>query len=131
MSELFLGRGIKFPFSINTNNELALVSNEEDIKEAIKIILNTSPGERVMHPDFGCGINNYVFSVINTSNLLSIENEIKRALVLYEPRILVEEIDISTQDSDLGYLSIRINYLVKNSNSRQNIVYPFYLREKG
>lgn len=131
MSELFLGKGIKFPFSINTKNELALVSNEDDIKEAIKIILNTSPGERVMRPDFGCGINNYVFSVVNTSNLISIENEIKRALVLYEPRILVEEVEISTQDINLGYLSITINYLVKSSNSRQNIVYPFYLKEKG
>jgi len=131
MNKLFLGTGIKFPFSIDEKNKLALVSNDDDIKEAIKIILNTAPGERVMRPDFGCGINNYVFSVINTSNLLNIENEIKRALVLYEPRILVEDVLIATENSEQGYLNITIHYLVKSTNARQNTVYPFYLREKG
>jgi len=131
MNKLFLGTGVHFPFTIDKTNSLSLVSNEDDIKEAIYIILNTAPGERVMRPEFGCGINNYVFSVINTANLIQIENEIEKALLLYEPRILIEEIKASANESEEGYLNITINYQVKSSNSRQSIVYPFYLREKG
>ena len=131
MKKLFLGTGLHFPFNINKEGNVALVSNEEDIQEAIKIILQTAPGERVMRPDFGCGINNYMFSVTNTSNLMQIENEIKKALTLYEPRILIQEVKASSAQSENGQLNINIGYIVKSSNARQNIVYPFYLREKG
>ena len=131
MKKLFLGTGLHFPFSIDTKGNVALVSNEEDIQEAIKIILQTAPGERVMRPDFGCGINNYMFSVINTNNLLQIENEIKKALTLYEPRILIQEVKALSAHSDNGQLDIHIEYSVKSSNARQSIVYPFYLREKS
>ncbi|RLA83730.1 MAG: baseplate protein [Epsilonproteobacteria bacterium] len=131
MKKLFLGSGLHFPFKINKDGNVALVSNEDDIQEAIKIVLQTAPGERVMRPDFGCGINNYVFSIINTANLLQIENEIQRALTLYEPRILIQKVKASSAQSDNGYLDVSIEYLVKSSNARQNIVYPFYIREKG
>jgi hypothetical protein len=131
MKNLFLGNGLKFPFKIDEANCVALVSNEEDIREAIKIILCTAPGERVMRPEFGCGINEYVFSVINSSNLLQIENEIERALTIYEPRILIIDVDASAQESANGFLNISIEYEVKSSNARHNMVYPFYLREKG
>jgi len=131
MKNLFLGNGLKFPFNLDKNGAVTLVSNEEKIRESIKIILNTAPGERVMRPEFGCGINEYVFSVINSSTLLQIENEIERALILYEPRILVKEVNSSTEESSNGILNISIEYEVKSSNARHNMVYPFYLREKG
>ncbi len=131
MEKDFLGIGWKFPIQLDNNGKFALSKYEEDIKEAIIIILKTQPGERVMHPEFGCGINNYIFSIINTNNLLQIENEIKRALVLYEPRISIQEVKASSNESAQGYLNINIDYQVKSTNSRQSIVYPFYLREKG
>ncbi len=131
MEKDFLGIGWKFPIQLDNNGKFALSKYEEDIKEAIIIILKTQPGERVMHPEFGCGINNYIFSIINTNNLLQIENEIKRALVLYEPRISIKEVKASSNESAQGYLNINIDYQVKSTNSRQSIVYPFYLREKG
>lgn len=131
MSKKFLGTGLKFPLRIDADNGFETVSYEEDIKEAIRIILQTTPGERVMRPEFGCGINEYAFSVINTSNLVQIENEVKRSLTLFEPRIVLEGVKASADDEGNGRILVSIDYAVKSSNGRHNIVYPFYLREKG
>lgn len=131
MKKLFLGAGLKFPFKINQEGSVDIVSYEDDISEAIKIILQTAPGERVMRPEFGCGINEYVFSVVNNSTLLQIQNEIDRALTLYEPRIIVENISARLEGNNDSSLLINIDYIVKNTNARHNMVYPFYLREKG
>ncbi len=131
MVKEFLGSGWKFPVSLDNRNGFELVSEEEDIREAILIILNTTPGERVMRPEFGCGIHNYVFSVVNSSNLSMIENEIIKSLTLYEPRIVIDNIKAEVDSSDAGRLLINIDYTVTSSNSRYNMVYPFYLTEKG
>jgi len=131
MKKEFLGSGWKFPVSLDNRNGFELVSEDEDIREAILIILNTVPGERVMRPEFGCGIHNYVFSVVNSSNLSMIENEIVKALTLYEPRIVIDDIKAEVDSSDAGRLLINIDYTVTSSNSRYNMVYPFYLTEKG
>lgn len=131
MNKEFLGSGWKFPIGIDDDGNFTLVSEDQDIKEAILIILNTAPGERVMRPEFGCGINNYVFSVINNSNLKLIEEEVEKALILYEPRILLEDIQVSVDESEGSKLIISIDYSVKSSNSRHNLVYPFYLTERG
>jgi len=131
MKKLFLGTGLQFPFKINKEGSVDIVSYEDDISEAIKIILQTAPGERVMRPEFGCGINEYVFSVINKSNLLQIQNEVERALILYEPRIIIENISAQLEENHGSSLLINIDYIVKKTNARHNMVYPFYLREKG
>lgn len=133
MSKNFLGTGLKFPVGLNDDNVFELVSYEDDIKEAILIILQTAPGERVMRPEFGCGINEYAFSVINISNLVQIENEVKRSLTLFEPRIVIESIKASVESDEngSGFIRVNIDYAVKASNGRHNIVYPFYLSEKG
>ncbi len=131
MQKRFLGTGWKFPVGVDEEGRFESVSEYEDIKEAILIILKTAPGERVMRPEFGCGINDYVFSVINSATLMQIEAEIKRALTLYEPRIVVENVKASAEEASVGRLLIAIDYTVKSSNSRQNMVYPFYLKEKG
>lgn len=131
MNKEFLGSGWKFPIGINSKNNFELVSEDEDIRQAILIILNTTPGERVMRPKFGCGINNYVFSVINNSNLEVIEREVEDALVLYEPRIELENIEASVDENEENKLIINIEYTVKSFNSRHNLVYPFYLTERG
>lgn len=130
MKKEFLGRGWKFPPALNADGSFQLVEGDEDIREAILIILNTSPGERVMQPEFGCGIQAYVFAVINSSTLEQIRMETEKALTLYEPRIVVDEVRVEAE-GEAGRVLIHIDYTVQASNSRYNMVYPFYLTEKG
>jgi len=132
MAKDFLGSGWKFPLGLDKTGRFELVAEEADIREAILTILNTAPGERVMRPDFGCGIHDYVFAVLNSATFARIEQEIARALGLFEPRIRVEQVKAEADAaSGEGRLLIGIDYTVKASNSRHNMVYPFYLTEKG
>lgn len=102
---------------------------EEDIREAVLVILGTAKGERVMRPDFGCGIHDFVFASINTSTVTLIGKTVREALMLWEPRIEVTGIAVDTDDSDSGKLLITIDYRVRTTNNRFNLVYPFYLKE--
>lgn len=129
MSKEILGVGWKFPPTADGNGKIAISRYEDDIKEAILIILLSAKGERLMRPDFGCGINDYVFSSINPLNISRIENEVREALILWEPRIEVLEIRTDTSEATNGKLMIEINYKVRATNTRFNLVYPFYLSE--
>jgi hypothetical protein len=125
----FLGVGWKYPVTTDGNGKIAISRYEEDIKEAILIILLTAKGERLMRPDFGCGVNDYVFSSINSLNISRIENEVREALTLFEPRIEVLDIKTDTKEENNGKLMIEITYKVRATNTRFNLVYPFYLSE--
>ncbi len=129
MAKEFLGKGWKFPVRINHKGEFEISKYEEDIKESILIILKTAKGERFLHPDFGCGIYDYVFSPINSTNLSLIQTEVENALKLFEPRIEVEKVSASPKNENL--ILIEIDYFVRSTNSRRNMVYPFYLKEGG
>lgn len=129
MAKEFLGRGWRFPVGVDSRGRIAMSTYEEDIKEAILIILRTQKGERVMRPDFGCGIYDYVFSSINTATLTLIERTVREAITEWEPRVEIEKIEISTEEADQGRLLISIDYRVRRTNSRFNLVYPFYLKE--
>jgi len=131
MAKEFLGIGWKFPIKLDSSGKFKLSKYEEDIEESIRIILGTIPGERVMRPEFGCGIYEYVFSTINISNLALIEEEVKKALTLYEPRIEIIKIKASADTNREGLVLIEIEYRVISTNTRQNLVYPFYLTEGG
>ncbi len=131
MSSGFLGSGLKFPFQINKQGGLKLSQREDKIRESIMIILGTAKGERVMLPDFGCDIHEYVFSVINTATMTSIESEVKDALLLWEPRIKVLNVECLTERTDDGVLSISIDYKVRSTNTEFNMVYPFFLTPGG
>ncbi len=131
MSKEFLGVGIKFPFQTDPGGGIALSCYEEDIKESIRIILGTSKGERLMRPDFGCGIHNLVFAPVNTSTEGLIIHHIREALILFEPRLELLKVDVSKDEVDIGKLLININYKVIRTNNIFNMVYPFYLHEKG
>ena len=131
MAKEFLGIGWKFPIKLDSSGKFKLSKYEEDIEESIRIILGTIPGERVMQPEFGCGIYEYVFSTINISNLALIEEEVKKALTLYEPRIEIIKIKASADTNREGLVLIEIEYRVISTNTRQNLVYPFYLTEGG
>lgn len=125
----FLGRGWAFPVDTDSGGEVELVEAEQDIRQAIRIILETAKGERVMRPDFGCGIHDYAFEMINATTLHMIETSVEEALVEWEPRIDVLSVGTSTERLAGGELLIDINYRVRQTNAEYNLVYPFYLNE--
>ena len=129
MARDFLGIGWKFPVNVDVRGNIQMSEYEQDIKEAIWIILATSKGERVMRPDFGSGIYNFVFAPINTATIGLIENSVREALIIYEPRIELLGVDVSAERADEGKLLISIDYRVRSTNNEFNLVYPFYLTE--
>jgi phage baseplate assembly protein W len=129
MAREFLGSGWKFPIRINARGGLSLSSHEQDIEEAIWIILSTAKGERVMKTDFGCGIQDYVFAPNNPATRGSIAYEVQKALARYEPRIDVNEVRVDSFPESPNQLLIRVDYSVRATNAKRNLVYPFYLRE--
>ena len=106
-----------------------MVSLELDIKESLSILLSTSPGERVMQPSYGCGLNKMVFESMDESAITEIKDLIGRAILFFEPRITLEDIEIDVSDLDEGLLNIVIEYTIISINTRSNIVYPFYIQE--
>ncbi len=129
MAREFLGVGWKFPVGVERLGNLALARHEEDIKEAIGLILGTAKGERVMRPNFGCGIYDLVFAPINSTTMAQVQREVLEALILFEPRIEVLEVNVSADERELGRLLISIDYRVRATNTQFNLVYPFYLTE--
>ena len=134
MPDNFLGQGWKFPVTLDakaggTEAPIALVNHEDSIRQSIWLILNTAPGERVMRPDFGCGIHNLVFAPNTTSTAGQLISEVRRALVLWEPRIDVLDVDAAPDQTRSNVLLIGIAYQVRSTNNRFNLVYPFYLEQ--
>ena len=105
---------------------------ERDIQESIWIILSTRKGERVMRPDFGCGIHDLVFETINTTTLTDIEVRVREALAVFEARIDVMRVSALSDGGGVdGKLRISIDYQVRGTNNQLNLVYPFYIKERG
>ena len=130
MSKEFLGRGWKFPVAVNpVTGRIAMSEFEEDIKESIRIILFTAPGERLMRPDFGCGIHDLVFSSMSRITIGLFESRIREAITKFETRVDIVKLDISTRDSARGKLEIDLTYVVRDTNTEFNLVFPFYLSE--
>lgn len=130
MGQEFLGTGWKFPVQLDGQGEIAFSRHEQDIQESIRIILGTAQGERVMRPDFGCGIHDYVFAPNNARTAGLVRHHVEEALSLWEPRIEVKEVRVEADPSDKAVMLIVIDYLVRDTDSRFNLVYPFYL-ERG
>jgi len=125
----FLGQGWSFPVQPGPDGEIAMAAFEEDIRQAILIIMQTDPGERVMRPDFGAGLNALVFEPLNTTTLALVRHRVEQALILWEPRISVTEVQVTTDESERNRLLIEVSYQVRATNTFYNLVYPFYLLE--
>ena len=128
----FLGTGWGFPPEFNKYGSVRIVSAEEDIRESLYILLSTDPGERVMQPTYGCGLKTQIFEEISETAVTVIVDLIKRAILFFEPRILVENIRVDSDNSEdilNGLIKINITYIVRATNNRHNIVYPFYFTE--
>jgi phage baseplate assembly protein W len=123
-----LGSGWQFPVRTNERGGIAMSSYEPKIRESIHIILGTAKGERMMRPDFGCAIHDFVFSIIDTSTLTMIRSAVRDALIRWEPRIEVLEVEAAGNTDMEGVLDVRIQYRVRATNTEANLVYPFYLK---
>ncbi len=121
----FLGRGWKYPISIE-GGKIAFSEGEDSIRESIMIILGTAKGERIMRPDFGCDINELAFSPNNTQTAL-IAFHIKEALMKWEQRIEVLYVNAYPDRDEENKMNINIDYMIKTTNTKGNLVYPFYL----
>jgi len=104
-------------------------SHEEDIAEAVRIILGTQPGERPMSPYFGCAIHSFVFNTADYTTLSMMAKEVENALIMWEPRIKDVEAEVEQSPDDAGILLIKINYTVRSTNNPFNLVYPYYISE--
>lgn len=128
----FLGRGWAFPVTIDPRTgAIASAAYEDDIRQSIRIILGTSRGERVMRPDFGCGIYDLVFEKLDAGTIRRIQSEVSEALTRYEARIEVVKVEIDTKRAALGELHVELEYRVRRTNQTGNLVYPFYFKEGG
>lgn len=131
MSQDFLGIGWKYPLRLTKEGDVALSSAEEDIEEAIWIILGTVPGERLMHPDFGCRIHELVFASNNTNTIGLARHYVEDAIRHWEPRIDEVEVEVQTDPIQRSLLLINVSYRIRAADSRNNLVYPFYLTRGG
>jgi phage baseplate assembly protein W len=122
-----LGKGWRFPLQLDEQGEVVYAEGEESIQEAIWIILSTAFGERLMHPDFGCGIHDLLFEPNNTSTAGLARFYVEDALQRWEPRIELEGVEVQADPGMPGLLLISVAYRIRSTDSRFNLVYPFYL----
>ncbi len=128
MADEFLGSGWSFPVRV-ADGRIAPASGEESISQSIWLILATAKGERVMRPNFGCGIHDLVFAVNNAAAAARGAQEVRQALTLWEPRIDLLDVQVTPQPGEPNVLLIRIEYRVRTTNNVFNLVYPFYLEQ--
>lgn len=126
MAEEFVGQGLSFPLKLAPNGSLALVNNDEELRQAIRLILGTAYGERPMRPEFGCGIHELVFAPANATTAGQAAYEVRRSLERWEPRVDVDDVDVEFDPSDASRMYVAITYKVKGTNDPRNLVFPFY-----
>lgn len=128
----FLGVGWAYPVATDPmRGDVAMARYDRDVREAIRIILETAPGERVMRPSFGCGIHQLVFEEINATTLYAVQASVREALTVWEPRIELNEVAVDPLQAADGLLIITIGYRVRDTNQRDNLVFPFFYSEGG
>jgi uncharacterized protein len=122
-----IGSGLAFPLQVDRRGGIALAKDEQDIDQAIQLILGTAPGERPMRPEFGCGVHDFVFDSIDANTIGRMEEAIRSALDRWEPRIGVLRVEFDLTQSGNGLLIIDIVFTVRATNTERNLVYPFYV----
>lgn len=126
----FMGRGWNFPPRLQPKSgRIASVAYEADIEQSIYLILSTSQGERVMRPEFGCGIHDLVFAAINTALIAGIRDTVTEALRKFEARINVLRVSVDQSRVPRGRLDVIIDYEIRSTNQSGNYVFPFYFKE--
>jgi phage baseplate assembly protein W len=133
----FIGRGWSFPplfeaagTGAGARGAVAMAEGVEDIRQALRILVSTTLGERLMRPEFGCALDERVFHPMNASMLSYVEALVRSAILYHEPRIDAERVEV-TGDDPGGRLDIHVAFAVRGANSRFNMVFPYYLEERG
>jgi len=130
MDNKFLGNGWAFPPAFTAGGAVVgMTSGEEGIKQSLQILLSTSLKERMMHPEFGCDLTQFLFEELDQKFASELSNMVSRALLLHEPRILVDNVAVTDVDPNQGMVNISVDYTVRTTNNRFNLVYPFYINE--
>ncbi|MEM6828897.1 MAG: GPW/gp25 family protein [Bacteroidota bacterium] len=130
MENNFLGKGWGFPPEFGENGaEVQMVSGEEDIRQSLIVLLSTSLNERLMNPEFGCDLDRFLFEETNQLFINELSNTVSKAILRHEPRVGLEKVQLDELDEEGGLISITVDYLVRATNNRFNLVYPFYLKE--
>lgn len=124
----FLGRGWSFPptFYNDGNRGVEMVENDQDIKQSLEILLNTSLGERVMLPEYGCDLQTYLFESISNSKMYFLKELIRTAIINYEPRVEFNDVIIDISNYQEGIIQIKLDYTIATTNTRFNLVFPYY-----
>jgi phage baseplate assembly protein W len=122
-----LGTGWGFPPQFGSDGVLRMAHAEQDVRESLRIILATTPGERVMHPTFGCGLNALVFEMVSETLRTRIRDLVTRAVRQFEPRVEVSLVAVHTDAADPALLNIELAYCIRATNTPANLVFPFYL----
>ncbi|MEO0408857.1 MAG: GPW/gp25 family protein [Cyanobacteria bacterium P01_A01_bin.135] len=125
----YLGTGWSFPPTFDPVGGVRLVSAEDDICQSLQILLSTSLGERVLQPTYGCDMRDLIFEALTPTVASGIKERVRTAILYHEPRIRLNGVDLSLEEQRQGVVSITVSYTVISTNSRFNLVYPFYLEE--
>lgn len=128
-AKAFLGVGWAFPPCTAKDGSTEMAAYEQDVHEAIWIILSTDWGERMMRPDFGAGLRSFVFGPLSQTTLQQVQTRVQESLIKWEPRISVEQVKVTIDPNSQGTLLIAITYMVRVTNTLQNLIYPFFLEE--
>lgn len=130
MTEQFLGKGWSFPPTFdNRAKGVLMTQGEDDIRGSLEILLGTRIGERVMRPGYGMSLDRLMFEAIDTALVATLEKDLEFAVALYEPRIDLTELAVMKDQQEEGRLLIILDYVVRSTNTRNNLVYPFYINE--
>ncbi len=126
----FLGRGLRFPVSVNLNGGVSSSQLEENVRQSLFIILGTAPGERLNRPDFGCRIHDLMFAPNNPMTCARAEIFCEEAIYKYEPRISSVTVNAFPNPDEPNILELKVQYVIAGQNAARNLVFPFYLREE-
>jgi uncharacterized protein len=126
MAHEFVGAGWAFPLELDPTGRFALVTDEREIEQSIRLIIGTAYGERPMRPDFGCRIHDFVFAAADAGTAGEIASEVRASLRRWESRIDVDDVSVSIDEQDRSLLYVDIRYHIRNSNDPRNLVFPFY-----
>lgn len=123
----FVGAGWALPAHVNARGGVALLHGTEELDAALRMIIETAPGERVMRPDFGCRIWEYVFDTTDATTLGAMGHAVREAVVRWEPRVDLDDVTVTIDPDAPSVVRIAIAYRVKATNDRRNLVHPFYV----
>ena len=127
MSSEIVGSGVAFPLQVNPRGGVALAGGEEDIDQALALILSTAPGERPMRPEFGCEVHDLIFDNIDAATVGKMDTAVRTALDRWEPRVEITNVEFDLGHAVDGQIVIDVTYRVRSTNHMRNLVYPFYV----